>query len=93
MSKNWKMLLTSLVAISALSGSAALYAQGDEPQSGAGMMAGGSGGMMGQMSPGDMMGMMGQMSQMMDTCNKMMRAMMPQGADEPKPKPSPEEAK
>ena len=59
MSKNWKIFLTSVIAVGALSGSAALYAQGDKPQSGAGMMAGGSGGMMGQMNPGDMMGMMG----------------------------------
>ena len=84
MTKKWKLTLTGMAAIAALSAGTTLYAQADKPQTHGGMMHG-SGDMK------NMMDMMGQMNQMMESCNKMMQGMTaPGGMNKPEAKPAPD---
>lgn len=72
------MLITGVAAIPAL------YAQEAAPSGEQGSMMMEQGGMSGMMG---MMQMMAEMRPMMETCNKMMRAMMAEDADMPAMRP------
>ncbi|MFQ5567685.1 MAG: hypothetical protein ACE5EU_15140 [Paracoccaceae bacterium] len=81
-----RKILTAIAVVAGLAGAVAYAHEADTARPGEGGMMN-QPGMMGQ---GGMMGMMAQMNQMMETCNKMMAAMMDKHGDGETPEPDSE---